>query len=118
VTGISAGALLAPFAFLGTNYDAALRDIYSDLKPSDLFRRKGLLRILRDDSIFDTTPLRGILEKHITTNFLAAVAREHAKRSPPLDRHRESRRAPPGHLGHGRRSPPATIPMRPIFSVK
>jgi predicted patatin/cPLA2 family phospholipase len=78
VTGISAGALLAPFAFLGTNYDAALRDIYSDLKPSDLFRRKGLLRILRDDSIFDTTPLRGILEKHITTNFLAAVAREHA----------------------------------------
>ena len=78
VTGISAGALLAPFAFLGTNYDAALRDIYTDLKPGDLFRRKGLLRILRDDSIFDTAPLRGILEKYITTNFLAAVAREHA----------------------------------------
>lgn len=78
VTGISAGALLAPFAFLGTNYDVALRDIYSDLKPSDLFRRKGLLRIVRDDSIFDTAPLRGILERHITTNFLAAVAREHA----------------------------------------
>lgn len=78
VTGISAGALLAPFAYLGTNYDGALRDIYADLKPSDLFQRKGLLKILRDDSIFDTAPLRRILEKHITTNFLAAVAREHA----------------------------------------
>ncbi len=78
VTGISAGALLAPFAYLGSGYDATLREIYAALKPSDLFQRKGLLRILRDDSIFDTAPLRRILEQRITTNFLAAVAREHA----------------------------------------
>ncbi len=78
VTGISAGALLAPFAYLGTNCDAALRDIYADLKPSDLFQRKVWLRILRDDSIFDTAPLRKILEKHVTPEFLAKVAREHA----------------------------------------
>lgn len=78
VTGISAGALLAPFAYLGPSYDATLREIYAALKPSDLFQRKGLLRILRDDSIFDTAPLRQILERQINTNFLAAVAREHA----------------------------------------
>lgn len=78
VTGISAGALLAPFAYLGTNYDAVLRDIYANLKPNDLFQRKGLLRILRDDSIFDTSPLRRILDKHVTTNLLAAVAQEHS----------------------------------------
>lgn len=78
VTGISAGALLAPFAYLGTNHDVALREIYANLQPKDLFRRKGLLRILRDDSAFDTSPLRKILEKYVTKEMLIEVAREHA----------------------------------------
>lgn len=78
VTGISAGALLAPFAFLGTNHDRTLREIYSDLKPKDLFKRKGLFRILRDDSAFDTTPLQKLLAKHVTKELLAEIAREHA----------------------------------------
>lgn len=78
VTGISAGALLAPFAFLGPNHDATLREIYSNLQPKDLFARKGLLRILRDDSAFDTGPLRKLLEKHVTKELLAEIAREHA----------------------------------------
>ena len=78
VTGISAGALLSPFAFLGPNHDNALREIYANLQPQDLFQRKGLLRILRDDSAFDTAPLRKILEKHITKELLAEIAREHA----------------------------------------
>lgn len=79
VTGISAGALLAPFAFLGPNHDASLRDIYANLQPGDLFRRKGWVKILRDDSIFDTTPLRKLLEKYVTKELLAEVAREHAR---------------------------------------
>jgi predicted acylesterase/phospholipase RssA len=79
VTGISAGALLAPFAFLGPRHDAALRDIYADLQPHDLFVRKGWLKILRDDSVFDTAPLRRLLEKHVTPALLAKVAREHAR---------------------------------------
>jgi len=79
VTGISAGALLSPFAFLGTNHDTALREIYSNLQPQDLFRRKGWMRILRDDSAFDTTPLRNLLEKYVTRELLAEIAREHQK---------------------------------------
>lgn len=79
VTGISAGALLAPFAFVGTNHDAALREIYANLQPKDLFQRKGWLRILRDDSVFDTAPLRKLLEKYVTRELLAEIAREHAR---------------------------------------
>lgn len=79
VTGISAGALLAPFAFIGTNQDKALREIYANLQPQDLFRRKGVMRILRDDSAFDTAPLRQLLEKYVTGEFLADLAREHAR---------------------------------------
>jgi hypothetical protein len=78
VTGISAGALLAPFAFLGANQDAALREIYTNLEPGDLFRRKGWMRILQDDSAFDTTPLRKLLEKYVTKEMLAEIARQHA----------------------------------------
>lgn len=79
VTGISAGALLSPFAFLGTNQDGALREIFSKLQPEELFRRKGWMRILRDDSAFDTAPLRALLEKHVTNELLAEIAREHRK---------------------------------------
>lgn len=79
VTGISAGALLAPFAFGGPNHDATLREIYAELQPGKLFARKGWLRILRDDSAFDTTPLRKLLEQYVTPEFLAEIAREHAR---------------------------------------
>jgi hypothetical protein len=79
VTGISAGALLAPFAFLGPERDAALREIHANLTPTDLFRRKGVLRILRDDSALDTAPLRTLLQRYVTPEFVADVAREHGK---------------------------------------
>lgn len=79
VTGISAGALLAPFAFLGPGQDAALREIHANLTPADLFRRKGVLRILRDDSALDTAPLRALLQRYITPRLVAAVAREHER---------------------------------------
>jgi predicted patatin/cPLA2 family phospholipase len=79
VTGISAGALLAPFAFLGPDQDRALREIHARLTPADLFRRKGLLRILRDDSVLDTTPLRTLLERYVTPEFVEAVGRQHRR---------------------------------------
>jgi predicted patatin/cPLA2 family phospholipase len=79
VTGISAGALLAPFAFLGPDQDAALREIHANLRPTDLFRRKGLLRLLRDDSALDTTPLRELLKRYVTREMMESIAREHAR---------------------------------------
>lgn len=79
VTGVSAGALLAPFAFIGTNQDTHLREIYSNLHPEDLYSRKIWLRIIRDDSVFDSSPLRKLLEKYVTADFLAEIAREHGR---------------------------------------
>ncbi len=79
VTGISAGALLAPFAFAGTNRDGVLREIYSNLRPDQLFRRKSWMRIIRDDSVFDTAPLKALLKKAVTPDLLEEIAQEHAK---------------------------------------
>src|SRR5512139_2627309 len=36
VTGISTGALIAPFAFLGSAYDAQLKEFYTTTSPKDI----------------------------------------------------------------------------------
>ena len=41
VTGISTGALIAPFAYLGKDYDRVLTEVYTQVKPSDIFKSRG-----------------------------------------------------------------------------
>jgi hypothetical protein len=56
VTGVSTGALAAPFAFLGPRYDGVLTDIYTRYGTSDLVVDRGILGFL-GTSRYDTTPL-------------------------------------------------------------
>jgi hypothetical protein len=79
VTGISTGALIAPFAFLGSKYDALLRDFYTRTQAKDIISRRNWWAVLTDDSIADTAPLRILLRKHIDRAFLDEVAAERAK---------------------------------------
>ena len=37
VTGVSTGALMAPFAFIGPPYDQALREFYTTTRSNDIF---------------------------------------------------------------------------------
>ena len=79
VTGISTGALIAPFAFLGSSYDDTLRHLYTGITSKDIFRMKSLLTVLWRDSIADTTPLAKKLEQYVDEAMLAEVAAEHKK---------------------------------------
>jgi predicted acylesterase/phospholipase RssA len=79
VTGISTGALMAPFAFLGSAYDASLQQVYTEVTSKDIFRVKNLLTLLWRESVADTWPLAKLLEKHFTEQMVAEVAAEHAK---------------------------------------
>ena len=79
VTGISTGSLIAPFAFLGPAYDGSLREAYTEVTGKDLYKKKGILSIVGSDSIADNTPLRRLVEKYVTDQLLADVAREHGK---------------------------------------
>jgi predicted acylesterase/phospholipase RssA len=79
VTGISAGALIAPFAFLGPKYDSVLRTVSVSVGSGDLFHRRGWLRALTGDAFADDTPLARLIERYIDAPLLAAVAREYAK---------------------------------------
>ncbi|WP_232628770.1 patatin-like phospholipase family protein [Methylobacterium sp. Leaf118] len=74
ITGVSTGALIAPFAFVGPQADAALRTNYTEISAADVFEF-GATR----DSLTDTWPLKERIERGVTPALLKAVAAEHAK---------------------------------------
>ena len=79
VTGVSTGALIAPFAFLGPEYDAALRDAYTSMTPTKVFRLRGYAAALFDDAMADTGPLAETIASFANEKMFAAIAREYQK---------------------------------------
>lgn len=79
VTGISTGALTAPLAFLGPEYDDELKEIYTAYTTADLVERRPWLAILTSDSVADTAPLRAKIAKYITPAVMEEIAAEHRK---------------------------------------
>jgi predicted acylesterase/phospholipase RssA len=79
VTGISTGALIAPFALLGPAYDDALERAYTMVRDRDIFRKRWLLTLPWAESLADSVPLRKHIEAEITPEVLAGVARAHAE---------------------------------------
>jgi len=75
VTGVSTGALIAPYAYLGPDYDAQLREVYTTISPDKIFVERGLLGIYYKDSIADTTPLWEMISAHVDEQMLADIAR-------------------------------------------
>jgi Patatin-like phospholipase len=80
VTGISTGALIAPFAFLGSDYDSTLREFYTTVSTKDIYNERSYFAILFDSSsMVDTTPLQTILSKQVNERVLAEVAQAHQR---------------------------------------
>lgn len=79
VTGVSTGALTAPFAFLGQEYDDELQMLYTTLDSSSIFFRRSVFSIIRGDSVTDNAPLMQMLQKYITDDMIAEIAREYGK---------------------------------------
>jgi hypothetical protein len=79
VTGISTGALIAPLAFLGPEYDGQLREVYTTLRNNDVFRIRKTLRtvLLVTDSLADNSPLARKIEQMVTPDLLRKIAHEH-----------------------------------------
>ena len=79
VTGVSTGALIAPFAFLGPAYDKQLHDVYTTISADDVFIDRGLIGGIFDDALSDTTPLWKLISRYFDEPMLAAIAREYRK---------------------------------------
>jgi hypothetical protein len=75
VTGVSTGALTAPFAYLGSAYDGALRDVYTNVTIRDVAESRGMVAAIFDDALADTTPLYRTISRHLDETMLAALAR-------------------------------------------
>jgi len=79
VTGVSAGALAAPFAFLGPQYDAVLRELFAGTAAGDILTMRPRLLALLGDSLADPKPLQALLERHFTAALMQAIAAEQRK---------------------------------------
>ncbi|WP_165838804.1 patatin-like phospholipase family protein [Roseicella frigidaeris] len=78
VTGISAGALIAPFAFLGPAYDAKLREVFTEVAPPDILQLRRIpLALLFNIALADTSPLYRLIERQTDAAMLDAIASEY-----------------------------------------
>ena len=75
VTGVSTGALTAPFAFLGPDSDPQLRAVYTELTLRDVAEARGLISAVFDDGLADTAPLFRTISRYFDEAMLAAIAR-------------------------------------------
>jgi hypothetical protein len=69
VTGVSTGALMAPYAFVGSSQDAGLKRAYTEYNAGDIFED-----VKTAESLVDTWPLKRLITKEVTPELLAQVA--------------------------------------------
>ena len=79
VTGISTGALTAPFAFLGPDYDVKLKEVYITTSTKDILVERNIFSAMFSDSMADTSPLKKLIAKYITADVIDAIAIEHQR---------------------------------------
>jgi predicted acylesterase/phospholipase RssA len=80
VTGVSTGALIAPFAFLGSKYDPVLTRIYTTLDKSKVYtERFAPVAAIAQDALADTDPLFKTISQFLDEQFLSEIAAEYEK---------------------------------------
>jgi predicted acylesterase/phospholipase RssA len=78
VTGVSTGALIAPFAFLGSSYDSQLRYVFTGHFPKDILANRFFSAAVFDDAMADNTPLFKTLSTYVNEAMLADIAAAYA----------------------------------------
>jgi len=78
VTGASAGALIAPFAFLGSAYDGVLKNLFSEGIGEELLQIDGLSAIF-GAGVFKTEPLKRLIARYVDAALLERIGLEYQK---------------------------------------
>ncbi|RUU08340.1 alpha/beta hydrolase, partial [Mesorhizobium sp. M6A.T.Ca.TU.002.02.2.1] len=78
VTGVSTGALIAPFALLGPGYDDTLVHLFTSGVADDLFATKFPVGLI-GSSLLRSTPMRRMVEDFVTQAIVQQVAAQHRK---------------------------------------
>ena len=77
VTGVSTGAIVAVYAFLGSEYDAKLREFYTTVSTRQILNTKSLPIALLTESLASSAPLKRLIDKAVDQQLLDAVAAGH-----------------------------------------
>jgi hypothetical protein len=76
VTGISTGSLIAPFAFLGSEYDGQLKEAFTTITSKNVFEMS--LPLFGGEALTSTAPLANLIERYIDEEYLTRAAQAHA----------------------------------------
>lgn len=79
VTGISAGGLIAPFAFLGPDYDRQLAAMFTSYSTRDLVKTRSYINIILNDAMADFSPMRAKIAEYVDEEMMQAIAAEHRR---------------------------------------
>ncbi len=79
VTGVSTGALTAPFAFLGPKYDKAMKHVYTQTSTKDVAILRPVRGLIGGDALASNAPLAKVIAHYVNDDFLREVAAEHGK---------------------------------------
>jgi len=77
VTGVSTGALSAPFVFLGPDYDDELKRVYTSYRTADLLDFRPWTVIATSDAALDTDKLRAVIAGFVDDVMIDRLAQEH-----------------------------------------
>tara|TARA_R100000687_G_scaffold65543_1_gene54247 strand:- start:1140 stop:2261 length:1122 start_codon:yes stop_codon:yes gene_type:complete len=76
VTGVSTGAILALFAFLGPEYDKTIKTLYTRHRTRDLLRRNYLSGFLGGSALDSAAPYRALIDLYISDTVIREIADE------------------------------------------
>ena len=79
VSGVSTGAMIAPFAFLGQSYDGLLRELYTSGITESLTTSPRLEGLLSGSGLSGNERLRELVARYVDERMLARIAAEYAK---------------------------------------
>ena len=77
VTGISTGALIAPLAFLGPQYDRLMERFYTRITRKDVFTYQAWVTVPFRDALASTAPLREIVDTSMTLEIIDEIGKAH-----------------------------------------
>ncbi len=78
VTGISSGALVALYAFLGPAYDARLTKFFTTIRDKDIYTYRPVVQLVRHSALADPAKLEKLIEGAVDEQYLADLTAAHA----------------------------------------
>jgi len=79
VTGVSAGAIIAPFAFLGPSEDDKLHTIWTQYKQDEVVTPEIFSGLFGGPALASTEPLENLIAQYIDRDFLDRIAAQYKR---------------------------------------